>query len=161
MRNGPGLGYEVVRLLKEGDRVEIVDKKGEWYKVECSGELMDKEKYLNTYSVDETENVVKSVGYINCNTANVRSGNSTVYAVIEKLELNQKVSIVKRSGNWYKIVTPSGNAGWIYDSLVSPKITKNTNSKVKSVSTDSSVWDHIVNIARGMLNVRYSWEVIK
>ena len=49
---------------------------------------MDKEKYLNTYSVDETENVVKSVGYIN--------------AIRPMLEVEIQLFMPKRLKNWIK-----------------------------------------------------------
>lgn len=50
--------------------------------------------------------------------ANIRSGPGTKYELVWKVEKYYPISIVKKTGKWYKFRDFEGDEGWIHKSLV-------------------------------------------
>jgi SH3-like domain-containing protein len=55
---------------------------------------------------------------VSVHEANVRSGPGTKYEIAWKVEKYYPVSIIKKSGGWYKFIDFEGDQGWIYQPLV-------------------------------------------
>ena len=36
MRTGPGKNYDIIKVLKKGSKLGILEKKGSWYKIKLS-----------------------------------------------------------------------------------------------------------------------------
>ncbi len=57
-------------------------------------------------------------GYINVDSANVRKGPSKKQKIVASLGMNEKITIVEKKGQWYKIEYKGNETGWISASLV-------------------------------------------
>lgn len=125
VRNGNSSYYQVIDTLKENDKVQIVSEEEDWYKVKLSNGTFG---WISTSCVDIegiNENVIATV---NKNAANIRSGASTGYSIEAKVINGDKLEILEKDGNWYKVKLEDESEGWInkedvYTSEVKPGMT--------------------------------------
>ena len=97
------------------------------------------------YNVDALEekitsnNIVRTITYMEVtgNSVNVRTGPSTSYTSIMKLNKGDKVEYISSSGNWSKI-TYNGKTGYIYSTYVKSISNDSTSTDVRQI-TGSSV----------------------
>lgn len=157
MRKGAGIQYGVLMLLKQGDEAEVFEESDGWYKISCRGETgWVKSKYLDKYSINKTENMVKSIGYINGDIVNARSGGSLVYKVLYQLKLNDEVSIIKENNSWCKVIS-NGRVGWVYSPLISSKMVEKQESELKTGSTENLLRSKVIDVAKSLLGAKYVW----
>ncbi|MFP4349028.1 MAG: SH3 domain-containing protein [Thermodesulfobacteriota bacterium] len=75
--------------------------------------------------------------------ANIRSGPSTDYSILWKVEKFYPLKVVEKSGKWYKFTDFEGDKGWIYAPLVDSTdtvVVSRENCNVRSgPSTDTEV----------------------
>ena len=124
VRSGNSSKYLVVDTLKENDKVQILEE-DDWYKVKLSNGTFG---WVSTSYVDIegiNENVIATV---NKNSANIRSGASTGYSIKAKVINGDKLEILDKDGNWYKVKLTDESEGWInkediYTSEVKPGMT--------------------------------------
>jgi hypothetical protein len=62
-----------------------------------------------------------SKAVVNVAVLNVRSGPGTSYSIICKIVRNETVTIVSKSGDWYKITTSRGQTGYVMGTYVTLK----------------------------------------
>ena len=96
------------------------------------------------YNVDALEtttsnNIVRTITYMEVtgNSVNVRTGPSTSYTSIMKLNKGDKVEYISSSGNWSKI-TYNGKTGYIYSTYIKSISNDSTSTDVRQI-TGSSV----------------------
>lgn len=66
-----------------------------------------------------TQQTTQKTGTINSQSgANIRSGPGTNYERIGGLPYGTEVTILKSSGGWYQVRTPSGATGWVFGELL-------------------------------------------
>ena len=95
VRKGPGKAYSILFALPQGEKVTLLAKKGEWYKVRWNGKV--------GYCHGKYIRVVKVTGKITASLLRVRSGPGTGYRVISTLGRGEVVEILGREKDWYKI----------------------------------------------------------
>ena len=133
VRSGPGTKYDRVGSLKEGAVVTIVETSGNWYKITCgnvSGFVSAKYVTVDAPVSEESpkqepaqkpenepekepekapeikvEEMEAQSGLVTSTTLNIRSGPSTSYDRVGSLKVGNVITIVGKSGNWYKITT--------------------------------------------------------
>lgn len=77
VRSGPATTYSVIGQVLQGNDIKIVDKTGNWLKVNYKNTT----GYVSGANVSSIYNEAKTEGYVmGCNTLNVRSGPGTEYA---------------------------------------------------------------------------------
>ncbi len=112
VRAGSNLNYEIVTKLQKGDLVYIAGNWREWLKIRCP------EGTVLWISGDFIED-----GVIEANKLNVRSGPDLKYNVICQVLRDQKVDVVKKSGDgkWDGIKPPEDAYLWVHKDLVDKK----------------------------------------
>ena len=123
VRSGPGTGYKVVATLNNGDNAEIADIKGDWLKINHSGNngwinsqfakpngqpQNQEQKQTKTSSKNDD-----SVATVTASTLFVRSQHSLDGKVIGKVNKGDKFPILEENNNWIKIEYKTGSYGWV------------------------------------------------
>lgn len=118
-RKGASTASKVIRVFKKGEKVKILLKSGDWYKVESSE---GKVGWCNSKYIKVLDNKTNDTNGTFKNTANVRKGASTKYSVIATLKKNQKVKVISSLNGWYKIECPNGKIGWVHGSHIKTSV---------------------------------------
>ncbi len=132
VRSGPGTNYRKVGAAVKGAKLQVLDQKGNWYKVKLSngksgwvintylGILKGTSAGSSSSKPDKGAKEVKIV-VVKSNNVNVRSGPATGYGKVSRVNKGQEFAMVKESGGWYQINLGKGKYGWIANWLVSLK----------------------------------------
>ena len=97
-RNGAGTSYSIIKVLNKGEKVEVISESNGWSKVKHDLRL----GYVASQYIDKatTNYTIKEV---NTDGLNVRTGPSTSYATIGKLNKGTRVEVISESAGWSKI----------------------------------------------------------
>jgi uncharacterized repeat protein (TIGR02543 family) len=112
VRKGPGTSYAVVGYLNKGDRVTILETKGNWARIDKGWVSLD---YIVLDSEGSTEKEEPDTwsGIITADCLHIRAGAGTSYKIVGRLYEGDKVTILETKGNWGRI-----SSGWISLSYV-------------------------------------------
>lgn len=91
-----------------------------------------------------------TLGTVNVNVLNVRSKPTTSSAIVSKTYLGQKLSIISKEGNWYKIKIANEKTAYVYSQYVN----KEDNSVKQTESAKITTTSGRVNVP--ILNLRAS-----
>ncbi len=116
LRSDASTSSTILATARYGDSVVVLEKKGDWYKVNYNLEIgyMSGE-YL---TLKERENVDLGTGSIDGSVVNMRSGPSTSYGTLTQLKRNQEVEIFGFNCGWYKVRTSTNKIGYIRSDLL-------------------------------------------
>jgi SH3-like domain-containing protein len=111
MRDGPGTGHTALWSLVRGYPLEVLGRKGDWYRVR------DFERdigwvYRPLTSSRKPHHIVKA------KVANIRSGPGTRYRVRGKTVYGEVLRTLDKQRGWVKIRQEGGPVGWISRSLL-------------------------------------------
>lgn len=138
LRSDATTSSSILNTAPYGDAVVVLEKKGDWYKVNYNLQIgyMSGE-YL---TLKERENVDLGTGSIDGSVVNMRSGPSTSNTIVAQLKRGQEVEIFGFNCGWYKVRTNGGSIGYIRSDLL--KLldipTENHGSKGSSGSSSTS-----------------------
>ncbi|MCL6634886.1 MAG: N-acetylmuramoyl-L-alanine amidase [Peptococcaceae bacterium] len=129
VRTGPGTGYGIVTQVGLGERLPVLDRSGDWYKVQLSrggsgwvaGWLVKIEAAASSQSQPASRGGGQAGGKVAVVTGsyvNVRSGPGTGYGIVTQVGLGERLPVLDKSGDWYKVQLSAGNSGWIAGWLV-------------------------------------------
>nr|WP_317331486.1 SH3 domain-containing protein [uncultured Romboutsia sp.] len=97
-RNGAGTSYSIIKVLNKGEKVELISESNGWSKVKHDSRLgYVASRYIDKATINYTTKEVNTDGL------NVRTGPSTSYASIGKLNKGTKVEVISESAGWSKI----------------------------------------------------------
>jgi subtilisin family serine protease len=97
VRQQPSLTANKIGRLNEGDRVEVIEFVGEWYKIGVG-------KYVHRDFVRLTSAEVVATGKVVSKFLNVRTGPSTSHAKVRQIFLGEKVQVHETTADgWYRI----------------------------------------------------------
>ena len=106
-----------------GLTVYSADAKTGWYKVKVHG--TGAEGYISpnyvkiVAKVDKGSGTTATAGEITADSVNLRAGAGTNYAKLDKLQKLDKVTILDKSGDWYKVTAIAiKKTGYVYASFV-------------------------------------------
>ena len=158
VRSGAGTSYTKLGSLKNGSKVEIVGEENGWYKIKYgSGYGFVSSSYIKCDSNTTTTPSVLFSGEVTTNDLNVRTGPSTSFNSIGKLNKGAKVDVVGEESGWYKIKYGSGY-GYVSKSYVNKvsnsTTTPPTNSNTTPPTNNVTVINTGVVINTDSLNVR-------
>lgn len=154
VRKGPGVGYEVVTWVKNGQKVTVLESGKSWTKIKV--DKSGKVGYIKTSALSdaapapEASCTLGSVAtrYASSNV-NVRKGPGTKYEVLFSISRNAKLEILGEEGNWYLVRTENGKTGYISKSYVSGGIRKTTTANVHLRADASAKSASLTVLAKG------------
>ncbi|MEH7369618.1 SH3 domain-containing protein [Priestia megaterium] len=134
VRSGAGTSYASIGSVTKGQKLSVVSKSGSWYKINYNGRT----GYVSSDYVQAsgtTTPPAESTTYtVTASTLNVRSGAGTSYASIGSVTKGQKLSVVGKSGSWYKI-NYNGRTGYVSSDYVQASATASPKLVVDSFKT--------------------------
>lgn len=114
VRRGPGTSYGVLKQVKAGQEFGILDRSGNWLKVDISN---GQAGWIHKDLVTVKTIPAKKELMITAKVLNVRKGPGTNYGLVTKIGLNEKHTIVDEKNGWYKILVGKLQ-GWVSDNYV-------------------------------------------
>ncbi len=113
VRSGPGTSHPVVRQLSQGDVVPLLERVSNFWRISAN-EFVSAD-YIRVLSAIPTAPVATRKGRVNHTYLNVRSGPSTSFSVVGRLNQNDIVDIFETSRDgWHRI----GPNRWVMGSYV-------------------------------------------
>ena len=141
VRSGQGSNDEVLFTVKKDDKVTIIETSNGWHKIQNDEgkEGWVSSSYISLSEEIYEENISRSSTIqkeVNTNGLNMRSGPSTSYRSITKINKGTKVEVISESNGWSKIKY-DGRIGYVYSTYLSDIEPSYTNTITKTVNTDS------------------------
>jgi cell wall-associated NlpC family hydrolase len=124
MRSGPSTSASVIRMLKKGEQVSVLEQSGSWYKISDSsgktGYISSSAKYTELGSETsegtdtESPEAVPSLTGVIKKSVSFRKGPSTSYSRLRYLQAGEQVSVVSQpSSSWYEVIDSKGVKGYV------------------------------------------------
>lgn len=110
IRSGPGKNYEILWNIEKYHPLQIVEKKGVWYKFR---DFEDDMAWIHNSLVNKKASVITKK-----TKCNVRSGPGSKYTIVFTVEKAVPFKVLSKKGNWVEIQHSDGDKGWIHKSLV-------------------------------------------
>lgn len=145
VREGPGLSYKILELVKRGDRFSVIEEKSDWIQVSLNSS--GKKGWVAAWLVKKhsaSEVSSSKSGIVTANQLRVRSGPSTSYKVVSTLSQGATVTIIKTESNWHQIKT-STVTGWVASEFI---------QDIKTDTGGSSSSQQTGKVTTNNLNVR-------
>lgn len=115
VRSGPSTSYAILGGFSKGSIVKIVEKDGDWLKVQYKTSY----GYVSgKYVTSIYDDVIAEGAVINCTYLNVRSGPASSYSSRGVVAKGEKVYIMGTESNWYEILY-NGSAGYVSKTYIS------------------------------------------
>lgn len=134
IRSGPSTSYSILGGFSKGSTIKIVEKNGDWLKVQYKTSY----GYVSgKYVTSIYDDVIDEGAVINCTYLNVRSGPSSSYSSRGVIAKGQKVYIMGKESNWYEILY-NGSAGYVSKTYISTTNTGNGSNNNGNSSNGSN-----------------------
>lgn len=108
VRSTPSTSGSIIGSFKYNQRINVLAEQNGWGKVMVG----QKSGWIAVRYVKKVTSPTTNA-YVNATTLNVRSTPSTSSAVVATLKKGQAITVLKTSGAWLQIKTPSGKTGWV------------------------------------------------
>ncbi|SCI99034.1 SH3 domain-containing protein [Intestinibacter bartlettii] len=145
IRSGPSTSYSILGGFSKGSTIKIVEKNGDWLKVQYKTSY----GYVSgKYVTSIYDDVIDEGAVINCTYLNVRSGPSSSYSSRGVIAKGQKVYIMGKESNWYEILY-NGSAGYVSKTYISTTSTgngSNSNEKPSESKKTGTVTADALNV---------------
>ncbi|MCL2336846.1 MAG: N-acetylmuramoyl-L-alanine amidase [Firmicutes bacterium] len=140
LRSAPGTNSSIITTVPKGQRFQVLETKGDWYKVTFGQQTgwiagwMVETATADSTPTQQTQQQ-NSAGKtkqatITADSVNVRSGPGSSYSTITTVNKGAKFSVAGTSGQWVKINLPNGKTGWVAGWLSSVSETAAPNANV-------------------------------
>ncbi len=115
VRSGQSFNFESLCKMKQGEEVIVLEKVYSWYKVQLPSTARSfiHKKYVTLSESDQ--------GIVFGNHVNVRAGAGINYSILGQLNTGEKVVVLEKIKDWYKVVPIDGTYGWIKDDFIAFK----------------------------------------
>lgn len=110
IRSGPGTDYDVLWQIELYHPIEVIQKKGRWYRFR---DYQGDTGYIHRSLVGSVKTVITAK-----DTCNVRAGPGTQYPVVFTVGDGIPFKVLEKKHNWLRVEHADGDGGWIYRSLV-------------------------------------------
>ncbi len=130
VRTGASTRYRAIDKLQRGESVKVLSSSGNWYKIQFDGNKTgwSSKNYIKTTSSTTGTNATATA------SVNVRTGASTKYRAIDKLQKGERVKILSTSGSWYKIQFDGNKTGWSHKDYISKSGSSSSSSSSSNVA---------------------------
>ena len=110
MRSGPGTKYDVLWQVEQYHPVNIVKKKGDWYKIK---DFENDVAWIHKSLLGKVQGVITIK-----EKCNIRSSATTKSNIVFTVEKGVPFKVLAKEGSWLKIEHADGDVGWIFKTLV-------------------------------------------
>lgn len=151
LRSDSDISSKGIEVLQKGNKVKIISQSEDWYKVSFSNKNgWIKKQYVSIKNIS---------GNINGSDINLRTDSNVSSKILETLQKGNKVQVLDKDGEWYKISSPSKSIGWVKKQYVSidKNIVASDNRIATSRGTDRDSSENIVSYAKQLIGVKYVW----
>ncbi|HNX28819.1 MAG TPA: N-acetylmuramoyl-L-alanine amidase [Syntrophomonadaceae bacterium] len=130
LRSGPGTSYGIAGQVLKGDKLELLNAEGDWFKIKTgngaicyitaslaqkAGASAQKEPVITkTTPAADTAKYIQAIS----GTVNVRSGPGISYAATAEIDAGQTYAVTDEEGDWLKIDLADGTSGYVAGWLV-------------------------------------------
>lgn len=116
IRKEAGTDSQVLAQASKGQVVEIIEQKGDWYKIKTGSTQGWVAGFLITI---QGAAVDTQTYYVNQALVNMRSEPNLNAAVVKQLNKDTAVTVKNQKGDWYQVQTKEGLEGWVAGWLLS------------------------------------------
>ena len=110
MRSGPGTEYDVLWQVEQYHPVNIVKKKGDWYKIK---DFENDVAWIHKSLLGKVQGVITIK-----EKCNIRSRATKKSNIVFTVEKGVPFKVLAKEGSWLKIEHADGDVGWIFKTLV-------------------------------------------
>lgn len=139
IRSNPGTNNKVLFSLRKNENVQINESYNGWYKIKTreGKEGWAYSKYISLDKESSPKENIQSQNkeIVNIDGLNIRSGPSTSYRTIGKLDKGTMVEVISKHDEWAKI-RYNKRLGYVYSIYLDEIINKNNNETIKKVNYD-------------------------
>lgn len=115
LRSGPGTTYTVKWRYGSGFPLRVLEKKGEWLKVE---DFENDTGWLHRSLVKDSGHMIVKVNKDSDNRINIRSGPGTQFKIVGMAHYGVVFKTIKQQQGWAHVRHESGLEGWIKRTLL-------------------------------------------
>lgn len=106
IRSGPATTYDALGRVDQGNQVEILSSKNDWYQIQSAG--------LNGWVRNDLINVQKEYSLkVTGNGVNLRSGPGTAFDIVGYATQGEILTLLDVKGDWYQVKTAAGLQAYI------------------------------------------------
>jgi len=120
LRSAPGTSNSIVTTVQKGQRFQVLETRGDWYKITLgnqtgwiAGWLVETVNTDGAQPQQQNSTTKIKQATITGSAVNVRSGPGSSYSLVTTVNKDAKFNIAGVSGQWLKINLPNGKQGWI------------------------------------------------
>ncbi|PKM51338.1 MAG: hypothetical protein CVV02_06960 [Firmicutes bacterium HGW-Firmicutes-7] len=137
VRSNPSTSSPIIAKTYAGNKVSILAKEGDWYKIEVEGAQV---AYVSSDYVKEATAEVTPLQAVTATTnygrvtvpiLNLRASNSTSSDIIGKLSQYNSVTILSSEGDWYK-VEANDKTGYVFNTYIDTTTPSASTNDVRS-----------------------------
>lgn len=147
VRSGPGLTYSLIGKLKDGQKLEVLDRSDDWLQISIDGETGWIASWLtksNDSGSSENKTIVSRV-----DSLNIRSSPSIASAAIGKLRSGDFANLIEYQGEWALIIV-DGMEGWVHTTYITevekdekPGASESKKARVKDANSFTVIVDRL------------------
>lgn len=112
IRSGANPNFEILCKLNKGSFITIAGRSLDWYKIK-----LPKEAYCYVNS-DYIEVKDIATGIIKADRVNIRAREGQNYNILAQINKGDKVELIEKVGDWYKIEPTENCFGWVHSDFV-------------------------------------------
>jgi len=135
VRTGPDTSYNLIKQVKEGEPVSIIEEQNNWFKVKMADDVIG---WIASWLIKvESTTTGPQAGYVNGTVVNVRQDAGTMNPMLFQLNDGEQLVIKDKKDDWYLIDSPKGS-GWIASWLVSLNSSVQVSRGAQTVSANGN-----------------------
>lgn len=115
LRSGPGTNYEIKWEYGKGFPLQVVTKKGDWYKVK---DFENDSGWIYKSLLSKKSHMIVKVNKKSSKKVNIRSGPATNFQIVGKAYYGVVFETLLQKNGWAKVRHETGLEGWIKRSLL-------------------------------------------
>lgn len=120
VRSSPSAASEKITSLAKNSYVTLVERSGDWWKVEYADGQYGYCSDSYIYETDAYAAYVRTDG----GSLNVRTGAGTTYTVKDRIANGEELFVLWKTGSWSKVLYNGTSTGYVYSSYLGTSETK-------------------------------------
>jgi len=106
IRAGQDINFEVIFQVNEGDKIIVLGKEGDWYKIRVPEGAF-------AYIHHDFLNIEENEGEVKGSNVNLRAGAGINYTILGQVNKPDIIEVVDKIGDWYMVKPPQVASAWV------------------------------------------------